>query len=193
MTDADVSACLERVRQGDDAAIRALITHMYPLVCKIVRANLPRRGSEEDEMQVVLTKVFRSIDQFEGRVPFNHWVSRIAVNSCLNSIRYEKSRPELRMADLGEDEAAVVQNLAADDGTLDASLGLAARDLVQRLVACLGPKDRLLVRLVYLENMSLQDASEATGWSASAIAMRLSRAKVKMRQRHAHILEGENR
>jgi RNA polymerase sigma factor (sigma-70 family) len=190
-TDPDLSACLERVRQGDEAAIRTLITSMYPLIYKLVRSNLSRRGEEEDLVQTVLTKVFRNLDQFSGRVPFHHWVSRIAVNTCLNLIRYEKSRPEVRMADLSEDEATVVQNLAVEGAELDSSLGLAARDLVQHLVSCLRPKDRLLVRLIYLENLSYEETAEATGWSAPAIAMRISRAKVKMRARHEQLLKGE--
>jgi RNA polymerase sigma-70 factor (ECF subfamily) len=192
LTDAGVSACLEQVRQGDEAASRTLIRYMYPLVLKIVRSNRPRRGDEEDLVQTVMAKVFKSLGQFAGVVPFRHWVSRIAVNTCMNAFRYETRRPELRMADLSEEEASVVQNLNATDEKLDAGLGLAARDLVQHLVACLAPKDRMLVRLLYLEGFSVDEASAATGWSRGAIQMRISRAKLRMRTAHAHLLEGNN-
>ena len=184
MTDSEVSACVERARLRDESAIRALIQYMYPVVLKIVRSNLPRRSGEEDLVQTVVTKVFQNIGQFSGRVPFSHWVSRIAVNTCLNMIRYEKRRPEVRMADLSEDEAEVVQNLATSEDRLDASLGVAARDLVQQLVSCLRPKERMVVRLVYLEGMTIPAASEATGWSEGAITMRISRAKARMRARY---------
>jgi RNA polymerase sigma-70 factor (ECF subfamily) len=192
MTDSDVSACLERVRQRDEAAIRALINYMYPMVYKIVRSNASRRGDEEDLVQTVLTKVFKNLGQFSGRVPFSHWVSRIAVNTSLNLIRYEKSRPEIRMADLSEEESAVVQNLSAIDEALDVRLGMAARDLVQHLVAGLRPRDRLLIRLIYLEGLSVEAASETTGWSQGAIAMRLHRAKMKLRARHETLLKGHD-
>ena len=193
MTDSDVSACLERVRQGDEAAIRLLIAYMYPLVYKIVRSNMTRQGMEEDLVQTVLTKVFKSLNQFSGRVPFKHWVSRIAVNACVNLIRYEKSRPEVRLADLSEQEALVVEALAASDEGLDARLGFAARDLVQYLVACLRPKERLLIRLIYLEGFTIQEASEATGLKPGTIAVGVSRAKIKMRARHAILLKGNER
>jgi RNA polymerase sigma-70 factor (ECF subfamily) len=193
MTDSDVSACLERVRQRDEVATRALITYVYPLIYKIVRSNVSRRGEEEDLVQAVLTKVFKSLDQFLGRVPFRHWVSRIAVNTCMSLIRYEKNRPEVRMADLSEEEAAVVQNLSISAEKLDSSLGLAARDLVQHLVACLGAKDRLLIRLIYLEGLTLEAASEVTGWSRGAVTMRVQRAKAKMRARHEILRKGNDR
>lgn len=189
MTDSDVSACLEKVRQGDETASHALIHYMYPLVYKLVRSNLPRRNGEEDLVQTVLVKVFKSLDQFSHRVPFSHWVSRIAVNTCLSVIRYEKARPEVRMADLSDEEEAVVHALATSDEKLDAGLGLAARDLVQQLVSCLKPLDRLLVRLIYLEGLSIEEVSEATGRTEGAITMRTSRARIKMRKRHEALIE----
>ena len=66
----DVVACVERVRQRDEEAARALLNHLYPLVLKLVRAHLPRRTSEEDLAQTVFMKVFASIDQYAGAVPF---------------------------------------------------------------------------------------------------------------------------
>jgi RNA polymerase sigma-70 factor (ECF subfamily) len=192
MTDSDVSACLERVRQGDEGATRALIAYMYPLVYKIVRSNVTRHGMEEDLAQTVLTKVFKSLNQFSGRVPFKHWVSRIAVNACVNHIRYEKCRPEVRLADLSEQEAHVVEALGASDEALDAGLSFAVRDLVQHLVACLRPQERLLIRLIYLEGFTIQEASEATGLNPGAIAVGVSRAKIKMRARHAILLKGND-
>jgi DNA-directed RNA polymerase specialized sigma24 family protein len=77
MTDSDVSACLEKVRQGDEEAIRALVRYMYPTIYRLVRSNLPRRNVEEDLVQTVLIKVFKHLPQFSDRVPFSHWVSRI--------------------------------------------------------------------------------------------------------------------
>jgi len=193
MTDSEVSACLERVRQRDEAAIHALIAHMHPLVYKIARSNLARRGEEADLVQTIMAKVFSNLDQFAGRVPFKHWVSRIAVNTCLDLVRYEKRRPEVRLADLGEEEARIVENLAASDEGLDASLGLAARDLVQHLVACLQPIDRVLVRLLYLEGFTAEEAGASTNLSPEAVATRVSRAKAKMRDRHAQLLKDIDR
>jgi len=61
---------------------------------------------------MIFIKVFQKLSQFSGKVPLEHWVSRVAVNTCLNQIESEKVRPELRNADLSEEERAVVENLA---------------------------------------------------------------------------------
>ena len=110
----DVADCLARVRGQDQDAARSLVEYLYPMVTRIVRANLPRRGAEEELAQDIFVKMFQKLDQFRGEVPFEHWVSRIAVNHCLNAIRAQKNRPEWRMADLSEDQAAALEAATAD-------------------------------------------------------------------------------
>src|SRR3984893_19462388 len=118
MDDTDASALVHAALQHDDEAARALVQQLYPLVEKIVRAHRPHRTDEEDLCQIIFIKLFQKLSQFSGKVPLEHWVSRIAVNTCLNQIAAEKVRPELRYADLSEEEQAVVQNLAASSEEL---------------------------------------------------------------------------
>src|SRR2546429_1096026 len=112
MDDSDASALVQAALQHDDEAARALVRKLYPLVAKIVRSHRPRRTAEEDLCQMIFIKVFQRLSQFSGNVPLEHWVSRIAVNTCLNQIESEKVRPELRHADLTVEEQAVIENLA---------------------------------------------------------------------------------
>ncbi|HEU0273124.1 MAG TPA: sigma-70 family RNA polymerase sigma factor, partial [Candidatus Udaeobacter sp.] len=100
MDNTDASALVHAALQHDDEAARALVRQLFPLVAKIVRAHRPRRMEEEDLCQMIFIKIFQKLSQFSGRVPLEHWVSRIAVNTCLNQIQWEKIRPELRHADL---------------------------------------------------------------------------------------------
>jgi hypothetical protein len=90
----NVADCLARVRNQDQDAACSLVEYLYPTVIRIVRGNLPRRAAEEDLAQDIFVKMFEKLDQFQGKVPFEHWVSRIAVNHCLNAIRAQKVRPE---------------------------------------------------------------------------------------------------
>ena len=89
----------------DQASARCLIATLYPLIIAIVRRRLPRRMSEEDLAQEVFVRFFERLDEYDGRVPLSHWVARIAVNRCIDLLRAEKRRPELRWADLSEKEA----------------------------------------------------------------------------------------
>src|SRR5713226_2658173 len=118
MADRDSAELVQAALQHDDEAARELVRRLYPLVAKMVRAHRPRRTSEEDLSQMIFIKIFQKLPQFSGKVPLEHWVSRIAINTCLNQIQSEKARPEIRYTDLSEQEAAVVENLAASSKEL---------------------------------------------------------------------------
>jgi RNA polymerase sigma-70 factor (ECF subfamily) len=183
----DARAGLERVRAGDEDAARALLEHLHPLVAKLVRAHLPQRIDEEDLIQMVFVKVFTKLDQFSGAVPVEHWVSRIAVNTCLSQLHHERARPELRWADLSEEQEKVVQSLAASPDELPASQAFAARELVERLLERLSPADRLVVSLLHLEGRSLEEVGRLTGWSTTLTKVRAFRARQKLRK-HLRVL-----
>jgi RNA polymerase sigma-70 factor (ECF subfamily) len=135
--DEHARALVDRARDGDDEAASELIRQLYPMVAKIVRGYRPRRAAEEDLTQMIFIKVFQNLAQYSGKVPISHWVSRIAVNTCRNQLMAEKARPELRHADLSEEQAAMLENLAASDEALSPDRKLAARDLVEKLLAML--------------------------------------------------------
>ena len=189
MTDAEVLECLARGRKGDEKAVLELFHYMYPHVTKLVLANLPVRESAEDLVQKVCVKVMSHLNQFSGKVPFLHWVSRIAVNTCLNQIRHEKRRPEVRMGDLSEDEAAVVEHLASSPTELSASDQVASKELVEKLLGTLRPDDRLLMRLMYLEGRQVEEISRVTGWNKSLIKVRAFRARAQLRRRYSLLMK----
>ena len=178
---------VDRARSGDDDAARELIRQLYPLVAKIVRGYRPRRTAEEDLAQMIFVKVFQNLAQYSGKVPISHWVSRIAVNTCRNQLMAEKARPELRHADLSEEQAAMLENLASDDA-LSPDRKLAARDLVENLLAMLKPVERLVIDMLYLQERSVAEVQKLTGWTAATIKVRAFRARQKLRKQIGGLL-----
>ncbi len=192
MDDNDARALVEAALQHDDEAARELVRRLYPLVAKMVRAHRPRRTSEEDLCQMIFIKVFQKLSQFSGKVPLEHWVSRIAVNTCLNQIAAEKVRPELRQADLTEEEQAFVENLAASSDELSPDRRFASRQLVEHLLDLLKPVERLVIDLLYLQGRSVEEIRKITGWSTSLIKVRAFRARQKMKNQLTKISAREN-
>src|SRR5438132_1770594 len=181
MDDRDADALVQGALRHDDAAARELVRRLYPLVAKMVRSHRPRRTSEEDLCQMIFIKVFQKLSQFSGKVPLEHWVSRIAVNTCLSQIESERIRPELRHADLSEEEQAVVENLAASSEELAPDRQLASRQLVEHLLEMLKPVERLVIDLLYLQGRSVEEIQKITGMSVAAIKVRAFRARQKMK------------
>ncbi len=190
----DVPACLAKVRLGDDVAARQLVEHLYPLVIKIVRSHRPRRAAEEDLAQEVFVKLFTRLDQYEGRdgVPLDHWISRVAVTTCLDALRAEKRRPEWRWADLGEGERAWVEYFTGTEPAAAPADAQSAREAVELLLSQLAPDDRLVLTLLDLEERSVAEISTLTGWGHSAVKVRAFRARLKLRK-HALQLRKESK
>ncbi|HEY0256677.1 MAG TPA: RNA polymerase sigma factor [Candidatus Methylacidiphilales bacterium] len=178
----DVDGCLQRWHNGDEAAAEELIRHLYPVISRIVRTHLPRRDDEKDLVQEILMKTFSKLHQFKGDAPLSHWVSRLALTTCLDRLRAQKIRPEVRQADLTPEDTEVFEAAWLTGSSPDAGDAIAARDLVDKILASLSPEDRSLILMVDLEGRSLQEISELTGWSISKIKMRLFRVRPQLRQ-----------
>ena len=176
----------------DENAARELVRILYPLVAKLVRAHRPARTAEEDLCQMIFIKVLQNLSQFSGKVPLEHWVSRIAINTCINQIQAEKARPELREADLSEEQAAVIQNLAATTDDLAPDQSFASRQLVEHLMNALKPAERLVIDLLYLQQRSVAEIRSVTGWSGALVKVRAFRARQKMKQHLFNMKTREN-
>ncbi|SRR5581483_3066911 len=192
MDEPDLRALVGDARAHDDDAARALVRALYPLVAKVVRAHRPRRTAEEDLCQMIFIRMFQNLGQFSGKVPLEHWVSRIAVNTCLNQIASEKVRPELRHADLSEEEVAVIEKLAASSDELAPDAQFASRQLVEHLLDGLKPSERLVIDLMYLQGKSVEEIKDVTGWSAPLVKVRAFRARKKLKLQLEKISREEN-
>ncbi len=188
----DASALVEAALRHDDEAARELVRRLYPFVAKIVCSHRAQRTPEEDLCQMIFIRMFQKLNQFSGKVPLEHWVSRIAVNTCLNQIAAEKIRPELRHADLSEEEQAVVENLASSPDELAPDQRFAARQLVEHLLDLLKPAERLVIDLLYLQGRSVEEIRKITGWSAPLVKVRAFRARQKMKTQLARISAKES-
>jgi len=187
----DLRALVAAVLQGEEEAARGLVRHLFPFVARLVRAHRPRRAAEEDLCQMIFIKMFQKLPQFSGAVPLEHWLSRIAINTCLNAIAAEKTRPELRHADLSEEQAAVLENLSASTEELDGTKQLAARDLVTHLLESLKPAERLVIELLHLQEKSVEEISRLTGWSKALVKVRAFRARQRLKQLLLRVSERE--
>lgn len=187
MDEASDEGLVERIRAGDEAAAREFFRRTYPQVLRIVRNHLPRKQSEEDLCQMIFMQAFAKIDQYSGATPVAHWLSRIAVNTCLNALKKEQRRPELREADLSEEQVDILRRLA-DPGASEDEAGRDARELVTALLAKLKPVDRLILSLLHVEGFSVAEISAQTGMARAVVKIRAFRARQKLNREMENVI-----
>ncbi|MES2705868.1 MAG: RNA polymerase sigma factor [Verrucomicrobiota bacterium] len=176
----ETRALLAAVRQGCDHAARRLVETMYPNVIRIVRAHLPGHCDQEDVAQEVFLRIFSRLDSYRGLSPFSHWVSRITTNACLDLMRRRKARPEIRFCDLSSGEEALLLAAAGAEAETEAALPGESAVFVDKLLDSLKPDQQLVVRLMDVEQHSISEIRQLTGWSASKIKMTALRARRKL-------------
>jgi RNA polymerase sigma-70 factor (ECF subfamily) len=165
------------------------VVHLYPQVIAIVRRHLPRRTDEEDLAQKIFVKLFANLGRYNPALPLENWVSRLALNTCLDELRAERRRPELRWADLSEEQAVVLENFFATepvsayaDPPEPGSL-----ELLQRLLDTLDSADRMVVTLLMLEEKTVAEVAAQTGWSKTLVKVRAFRARQKLKHTLAEL------
>jgi RNA polymerase sigma-70 factor (ECF subfamily) len=178
----DRDDCLPQAVAGDPQAGRQLVERLYPLVAKIVRAYVPADSCQEDWEQEVFMRVFARLDQFRSDAPLEHWVSRIAVNTCIDALRTRRRRQELRWSDLSPQEAELVRNAAAGQSTGSQFEAASARELAGKLLDALSAEDRVIVQMIDMEQQSVAEVARLTGRSATGVKVRAFRARRKLRK-----------
>jgi len=178
----ELADCLARARSGELEAARRLVEGLFPLVAKVVRAYVPRGDEAEDWIQEVFVHVFAGLPQYAGQVPVEHWVARIAVNTCLDQLRALKRRPLVRWSDLSVWERNLLSESLVNEPAVNADDAVAARELVGKLLDRLSPEDRVVLQTLDLEERSVAEVAALLGWSQVRVKVRAFRARRKLRK-----------
>ena len=175
----DMAACVRRVQMGDQDAAQALVVQTHSLVLKLVRAYRAQAHSDDDLVQEVYLAMFARLDRYEQRpgIPFEHWLARMTVNVCRDVLRAESRRPRLSALSPAAEQHLTV--LHGGPGSHDDAS--AARELVDALLCRLPPDDRLVLTLLDLEQRSVAEISELTGWSKTLVKVRAFRARLRLK------------
>lgn len=173
---------VERSLRGEAAAGQELVERLYPVVIRIVRNHLPKAMDEQDLAQEIFMKMFAKLDTYRAEQPLEHWVSRIARNTCFDHLRRQKRRGELRYADLREEDTVVLEAILAKDGEVSDAIDSAeeVRGLVDRLLATLKPHEEAVLRLLDLEQLSVKDIADQLNWGESKVKVTAFRARKKL-------------
>ena len=183
LTDAE---CIAAVLKGDSASFEPLVKKYSPRVFATARRYARRESEVEDIVQEIWAKAFQKLGSFRAEAPFEHWLMRLAVRTCYDFLRGHQRNRETTFSELSEPETDWLDRFVADpdDATENSD---AAKALVERLLSQLSPPARLVITLLEIEEKSVKEISELTGWSVPLVKVRAFRARAEMRKCLARI------
>lgn len=160
---------------GDDDAYAELARRHKGRVFGVA-ARFARDGAElEDICQEVFTQAYFKLRQYRRDSPFEHWLLRITTHKC-----YDVLRKRRRVAP----HISVDAMLESGHEPLAPPPAVAHPDLerLHAALAQLSAKERLVITLLELEDRSVQEVAELTGWSAANVKVRAFRARGVLRK-----------
>ncbi|MBI3876333.1 MAG: sigma-70 family RNA polymerase sigma factor [Verrucomicrobia bacterium] len=169
------------VRKGDVAQFEPLIARYQPRVFATARRYARREDEIQDIVQEVFIKAFQKLDSFRAEAPFEHWLMRMTVRTCYDFLRSHQRNRETTLTDLSDPEVDWLERFAAspEDNSKNTD---AARALVERVMTQLSPEARLVITLLEIEDRSVKEIAQLTGWSVPLVKVRAFRARAQMKK-----------
>jgi RNA polymerase sigma-70 factor (ECF subfamily) len=169
------------VLKGDAASFEPLVQRYSPRVFATVRRYARRESEVEDIVQNIWLKAFEKLSSFRGEAPFEHWLLRLAVLTCYDSLRGHRRNRETTFAELTEPEGDWLERFASQPDAPSENAE-AARQLIARVLEQLPPAARLVITLREIEERSVKEVARLTGWSVPLVKVRAFRARAEMRK-----------
>ena len=169
----DESNLIAAARQGDQGAFAELYRSHHMYVRGICR-NILRDDSVDDLCQDTFLVAFTRLDTFAGHAKFRSWITRIAVNQCLMTLRTRRHYVSIEQ----EEDTLDRYVFTAKDAVLE---GAPARMDLEKMMSVLSDTTRQMLIMACLDGISEQEIAEKLGLSADIVRKRVYWAKRKMR------------
>lgn len=144
------------------AAFEKVIEHYSEQLYWHIRRMVIDHDDANDVLQNTLIKAWTNIDNFRGDAKLSTWLYKIAINESITFINKKKV---LNNISLDDDDSFLVNNLEADkyfDGD-------EAQAKLQKAIAMLPEKQRLVFNMRYYDEMKYEEMSEILGTSVGAL------------------------
>jgi RNA polymerase sigma factor (sigma-70 family) len=165
---------IQRVLEGDSEAFRHLVAKYKDMAFSLAMSVVKDEFYAEDILQTSFLKAYDKLDSFKGSSKFSTWLFRIVINESFKLsnkhktefVNYAETPHEISI-----ELDTVILKLEADD----------QRHYINEALKKISSKESLILRLFYLEENSIDEICDTTGWSPSNIRVILHRARINLR------------
>ena len=166
---------LAGARLGDAAAFRTLVERYQVTVASVVIGMLGRGADADDVGQETFIRFHAALADYRGDAALGTYLSRIAMNLSLNALKQRK-RVQLRLVSRDASPASIAEPTVEPH---DLEVG-ERRDVVHRAVSQLGEKQRPVVVLRMLQELSTNETAAILQLPPGTVMSRLARGMAEL-------------
>jgi len=179
----DLESVIERAQGHDAEALGEIHRRYVRRVFGLCRYMLDSRESAEDATSEVFLKLQRSIESYDGSIPFPRWLLRVAGNQCIDALR---RRQRARQVIVEVEDSTVVEAPSSELSPLGAVIRTEERAWVRDAIARLPVNYRVPLVLRYYSELSYDEIAQQLGLQRNYVAALIFRAKQELRRKLAH-------
>src|SRR5256885_578000 len=172
-----------KCRQGNPEALAELREQCQSPLLGILLA----RGADRTEAEDLLADLWSDcvpgnddrpsiLEKFSGKCTLIGWLATVATNRWVDRKRKQSRFVDPGQNASGQTEHDYLNRLEAASYASEDTLITLLRDTLKAAFALCGPEERVLLRLVYLHELSQREIVQMLGWSESKVSRFLSRA-----------------
>jgi len=147
----------------------------------------------EDILQDSWMRAFTHIGTFDGRSAFSTWVTRIAINSALTTMRRRRTQRESSLDDpVDPDNRRVIEMVEPSRNPEEHCLETERLRLVRQAIKRLPSKLRTAIEIRQSQDGSMSELAMLAGVSVPTMKSRLVRARLRLREPLSKVLKGRS-
>lgn len=177
----DQSDLVDRARGGNRQAFAELVELHQRRIWMVCRQYVGADGAD-GATQDTLIKALTRLQSFDGRACFSTWLTRIAINTCLDLLRRQRRRGP-RVLEADHDETSVLDRI--HDDQVDPEERAVQQQAVRSLAMAergLPKGQRAVFRLRFYSQMSLEEIAQSLEISIGSVKTQLHRAVHRLRK-----------
>jgi RNA polymerase sigma-70 factor (ECF subfamily) len=180
----DDAQILDEVKKGHTHVYNQLIERYESLVARTVHGMIGFGPEAEDIGQEVFIRFYKALNNFRGDASVGTYLTRIAINLCINELRKRKTRNIfLKPADELE------QEIAGSSGDAEYN---EEREIVQTAIQKLEPKFRSVIVLRLIDGYSTEETAKILKIPLGTVLSRLARGQQKLKKMLSPMLRSDN-
>jgi RNA polymerase sigma-70 factor (ECF subfamily) len=173
---------VRQVIGGNVDAFEIILKKYEIQVLTIVKRHVPANDVEET-VQDAFIRAYKSLGNYKKKGRFKSWLSSVTTRTCYDYWRRKYRNRETPVSSLSEKHQRWLENAVSDTSDefwRDESGRKEAREILDWTLSRLSPKDRMVIEMVYLEELSVKEAADLLGFSVANVKVRAFRARKKM-------------
>jgi RNA polymerase sigma-70 factor (ECF subfamily) len=178
-----LESVIERAQGHDADALGEIYRRYVRRVFGLCRYMLNSQEGAEDVTSEVFLKLQRSIESYDGSIPFPRWLLRVTGNQCIDALR--RRQRGLKVFVEVEEGVAVSEAASSEPSPLGAVITMQERAQVRDSIARLPENYRVPLVLRYYGELSYDEIAHELVLERNYVAALIFRAKQELRRRLA--------